>query len=228
MGDSGGTVTERGKLFQRPRGEGWLVLADQPPRLGGEFSNLASSLLVHADLSYRPLCIVGDEGESPGLGDFLTDLQLLLGFEIAIEQLEDVKDWDNLDPGIVILAGGKVEDWVEALGETHLGILILQGLLNGLLLMPIGSAAAAFGSMFFEESHVSPRPGLNWLVGSIVLPWTAEPAEFENVRSILAEPEPLYAIGLAGGRIIALGPNGEVELWGVDSPSIVLGSRWRK
>jgi hypothetical protein len=221
-------VKESSKLFQRPRGEGWLVLADHPPSLGSEYANLADSLLVNADLSYQPLCIVGDEREVPMLANFIRDLQFLLGIEMAVERLEDAKDWDALDPGIVILAGGKAENWVDALGETHLGVLILQGFLNGLLLMPIGAAAAAIGSWVLEESHVSPRPGLNWLVGSIVLPWTAEPAEFENIRTILAGPDPLYAIGLAGGRMIAIGPGGEVELWGVDSPAIVLGSGWRK
>ena len=221
-------MKESSKLFQRPRGEGWLVLADQPPSLGGEYANLASSLLVNADLSYQPLCIVGDESEAPMLGNFIRDLQFLLEIEVAVERLEDAKDWDTLDPGIVIFAGGKAENWVEALGETHLGILVLQGLSSGLLLMPIGAAAAAIGSWVLEESYSSPRPGLNWLVGSIVLPWTAEPAEFENVRTILAGPDPLYAIGLEGGRMIALGPKGEVELWGADSPAIVLGSGWRK
>jgi hypothetical protein len=221
-------VKESNKLFQRPRGEGWLVLADQPPSLGGEYANLANSLLVNADLSYQPLCIVADDKEDQMLVNFIRDLQFLLGIEMAVERLEDAKDWDALDPGIVILAGGKAESWVEALGETHFGVLVLQGLLNGLLLMPIGSAAAAIGLWVLEESHVSPYPGLNWLVGSIVLPWTAEPAEFENVRAILAGPEPLYAIGLAAGRMIALGPRGEVELWGADSPAIVLGSGWRK
>jgi hypothetical protein len=221
-------VRESSRLFQRPRGEGWLVLADQPPSLGSEYSDLADSLLAHADLSYQPLCIVGDDKNHLGLVDFMTDLQVLLGIDIVVERLVDAKNWDGIDPGIVILVGGEPQDWVEALGETHLGILILQGLSKGLLLMPIGAAAAALGSWILEESHVSPIHGLNWLVGSIILTWTAEPAEFEVVRSILASPEPLYAIGLAGGRIIALGPGGEVELWGAESPSIVLGSGWRK
>lgn len=221
-------MRESNKLFQRPKGEGWLVLADQPPSLGGEYSALANALLMNADLSYQPLCILGDEGSHVGLAEFIMDLQVLLGVEMALEKLEDTKNWDTLDPGIVILAGGIAEDWLEALGETQLGVLILQGLLNGLLLMPIGSAAAALGSWVLEESYFSPVPGLNWLIGSVVLTWTAEPAEYEIVRSILTKPEPLYAIGLAGGRMIALGPGGEVELWGTEPPSIVLGSGWRK
>lgn len=221
-------MKESNKLFQRPRGDGWLVLADRPPSLGSEYSNLADSLLMNADLSYQPLCIVGEAGEHPDLADFIMDLKLLLGVEIAVGRLEDAKSWDTLDPGIVILAGGRAEYWVEALGETHLGVLILQGLLSGLLLMPIGAAASALGSWILEEGQDSPLPGLNWLAGSIVVPWTSEPAEFDNVRSILASPEPMYAIGLEGGRIIAIGPGGEVELWGTDSPNIVLGTGWRK
>ncbi len=221
-------MNESSNLFQRPKGEGWLVLADQPPSLGSQYSSLADSLLLSADLSYQPLCILGDEGNDLGLAEFIMDLQVLLGVDMAVERLDDTKNWDTLDPGIVILAGGNPEDWLEALGETHLGVLILQGLLNGLFLMSIGPAASALGSWVVEESHSSPVPGLNWLVGCIVITWTAEPAEFEIIRSILTASEPLYAMGLAGGRIIALGPDGEVELWGADPPSIVLGSGWRK
>ena len=221
-------MTDSSRLFQRPRGEGWLVLADRPPILGGEYANLANSLLLHADLSYQPLCILGDNVKYPTLPGFIADLQTLLDVEVAVERLEDARSWDVLNPGILVLAGGKAEDWVRTLEETNLGVLILQGFVDGLLLIAIDTAAAALGSWVLEEGSDSPFPGLNWLVGSIVLPWIADPAELDIVRSVLARTEPLYAIGLEGGRVFALGPGGEVELWGVDAPTIVLGSGWRK
>ena len=221
-------MTDSRRIFQRPRGEGWLVLVDKPPSLGGVYSSLADSLLSNADLSFQPLCIVGDEGKHPQLMEFITDLKLLIGIEVAVERLEDAREWDSLDAGIVILAGGKAENWVRALGETQLGVLILEGFHNDLLLVSIGAAAAALGSWIVDESHDAPLPGLNWLVGSIVIPWAVDPAESEAVRSILADPTPIYAIGLAGGRMISLGPKGEIELWGSESPNIVLGSGWRK
>jgi hypothetical protein len=226
--DIGNIVTESSKLFQRPRGEGWLVLADRPPTLSGEYANLPNALLTNADLSYQPLCILGDEVGISALSDFISDLSVLLDVEVVVGRLEDAKDWDTLAPGILILVGGHAKDWINLLGETNFGLLVLQGFQNGLLLIAIGAAAAALGSWVVEESYETPLPGLNWLVGSIILPWTSDPAEYEVVRSLLARPEPIYAMGLEGGRILALGPVGEVELWGADAPTLVLGAGWRK
>jgi len=221
-------VTNPSMIFRRPRGQGWLVLTDSPPLLGGGYSELANSLLANADLSYQPLCIMGDDGMSEGLENFLFDLQTLLDIELVITRLDEIKDWDTIDPGIVILVGGKSREWVKALNETHMGLLILQGLMDGMLLLSIGTAAASLGSWVFEESEASPSPGLNWLIGSIILFWTAEPAKYEVIRSTLKNQEPLYALGLAGGRMIALGPRGEVQFWGVDRPNLLLGSGWYK
>lgn len=221
-------MTESRTILQRPKGEGWLVVADRIPTFGGEFSDLANALLSYADLSYTPLCILADEAMDPLLTKFLTDLEILLDVEISIVTLQEVVNWDVLNPGILVLTGGKPEDWVTALGDSHVGVLILQAFLEGLLLFATDSAASGLGALVLDEMDENPFLGLNWLVGSLILPWTDAPAENEVVRSILSGPEPLYAMGLAGGRIIALGPNGEVELWGVDAPKIVLGSGWRK
>ena len=221
-------MTESRTILQRPKGEGWLVVADRIPAFEGEFSDLANALLGHADLSYRPLCILADEAMNPILKKFLTDLEILLNVEIATVTLQDVENWDILNPGILILTGGKPEDWVTTLGDSHVGVLILQALSEGLLLFATDSAASGMGTLVLEEMDERPYLGLNWLVGSLILPWTNAPAENEVVRSILSGFDPLYAMGLAGGRILALGPNGEVELWGVDAPTIVLGSGWRK
>lgn len=220
-------MTQTRNILQRPKGEGWLVLADRIPSFEGEFSNLANSLLTHADLSYRPLCIIADTTGDPSLPKFLTDLEVLLDVEITIVTLKDVEDFDTLNPGILILSGGRPDDWVTALGETHIGVLILQAFMDGLLLFAADAAASGLGSWVLEEMGETPFPGLNWLVGSLVLPWTKAPAEYESIRAVLLKPEPLYAMGLEGGRIIALGPGGEVQLWGVDAPTIVLGSGWR-
>ena len=204
------------------------MLTDRIPSFEGEFSNLANSLLSHADLSYLPLCILADTTSDPSLPKFLTDLEVLLDVEIVVVTLAEIGDWDILNPGIVVLSGGKPEDWVTALGETHLGVLILQAFEDGLLLFTSDAAASGLGSWVLEDLGETPFPGLNWLVGSIVLTWTRDPAENKSVRTVLSKQEPLYAMGLEGGRIIAFGPEGEVQLWGADAPTIVLGSGWRK
>jgi hypothetical protein len=184
--------------------------------------------LTHANLAYQPVCVLADPIPDPSLPRFLTDLEVLLDMENAVVTLEDSMDWDMLDPGILLLTGGRSEQWVSALGDTHFGVLILQALSDGLLLFVSDAAAAGLGSWVLDGMDETPFPGLNWLHGSVILPWTETPAENESIRAVLSRPEPLYAMGLAGGRMIALGPGGEVELWGMDAPTIVLGRGWQK
>jgi hypothetical protein len=174
------------------------------------------------------MCILADKTENPTLVRFLVDLEVLLGVEIIVVTLREIEDWDLIHPGIMILSGGKPEKWVTALGETHIGGMILEAFKEGLLLFVADAAASGLGSWVLSAADESPFLGLNWLVGSLVLPWIKDPAELESVRNLLSKPEPLYAMGLAGGRIIALGPNEEVQLWSTEAPTIVLGSGWRK
>jgi hypothetical protein len=227
LDDCGENVTDLKRVFQRPRGEGWLLLADRPPSLGGEFSGLANFLLTYADLSYQPLCIVANDAEDSDLPQFITDIEILLDRDVGLERLQDAIHWDVLDPGILILAGGNADDWVAALGDTNLGISILQALIEGMLLVVIGGAASALGAWILQPDDRSPSFGLNWLMGALILPWVKDPADSEVIRSILSQDDPLYAIGLVGGRLLALGPEGEVEWWGIEPPTLVLGSRWR-
>jgi hypothetical protein len=216
------------KVFQRPRGEGWLLLADQPPALGGEFSGLANSLLTHADLSYPPLCIVAGDAEDPDLASFINDIVTLLDVDVQLECLSDAVNRDSLDPGILILAGGNAGDWVAALDDTNLGVSVLQTLIEGLMLIVIDTAASSLGTWILQPEDNSPSFGLNWLIGALIVPWAGDPAEYDVIRDMLSHSDPLYAIGLAGGRLLALGPTGEVELWGTKPPTLVLGSGWRE
>jgi hypothetical protein len=227
LGDYWAIVATISDIFQRPKGDGWLVLADRIPTIEGEFSNLANSLLTHANLAFPPVCVLADPIPDPSLPRFLKDLEVLLDVENVVVTLEDTMDWDLLNPGMLILTGGRSEQWVTALGDTHFGVLILQALTDGLLLFTSDAAAAGLGSWVLNGVDESPFPGLNWLHGSVILPWTETPAENEAVRAILSRTEPLYAMGIAGGRMIALGPEGEVELWGIDAPTILIGSGWR-
>ncbi len=220
-------MIQGGKLFQRPRGEGWVIITDGPPMLGGEFAGLAESILQHADLTYSPQCISSSKEVREDLSQFLLEMESLLDLSIPIEPLEKVIHIEELNPGILFITGGEAESWVNALGEFHLGIAILQAISNGTMLFAMDGAASALGYWVVEEDAQKPLDGLNWLPGSIILPWLADPADSTIVSELLSKPEPLYALGLSGGRILALGAAGQVELWGKGAPTLLLGSGWR-
>lgn len=203
-----------------------MVIADKPPSLGGEFAGLADSMLRCADLSYPPLCITAHyplEDEERAL---LLEMESLLGLPIAVEPLRQVAELDLLSPGILFVSGGDAQTWVTALGEERLGVAVLQAIVEGAMLFAINSAACALGYWVVEQASEYPAFGLNWLPRSIILPWLADPADSALVRELLSRPDPLYALGLAGGRILALGGEDQVELWGKGAPTLLLGSGW--
>jgi hypothetical protein len=130
-------------------------------------------------------------------------------------------------PGLFILTGGTATEWINALGTSQLGDALKDALNEGALIIAADGAAAALGSWVLERGDENAVEGLGWLPGAIVLPWLDDPARSDQVRALLALPEPLYAIGIAGGKLFAYGPEDRVELWGVSPPTLALGVGWR-
>jgi len=48
-----------------------------------------------------------------------------------------------------------------------------------------------------------------------------------GVTELLAAEDHSYAVGLGEGSVLALGPRGEVEVWGEARPTVTLGRGWR-
>jgi len=69
-------------------------------------------------------------------------------------------------------------------------------------------------------------PGLGWLPGAIVLLGETDPMECAEVRDGLGGPGKKYALGLPPGAILAIGPEGEAEVWGDVRPTLALGRGW--
>ncbi|NIM93932.1 MAG: hypothetical protein GTO18_09510 [Anaerolineales bacterium] len=218
-------MSQLSELFKRPEGDGWLVLADKLPALQGEFANLADKLITHCDLSYLPICISAEE--KPSLTDLVHDLQSLLDLELQWITLDEAASIDAFDPGLVILTGGKSTTWVDGLITSDIGRGLLQSLQDGALVFVSDSAAAALGTWVVDQPEDEPFQGLGWLQGAIISHRLEDPAESPIILDLLSRSEPLFALGLAGGRIFALGPGEEVELWGIGSPTLVLGRGWQ-
>lgn len=214
-------------VFLRIGDEGWLVIADCLPGLSGDFAQLADRVIAHVDISYPPFLIYADdEDEAPGL-PFVEDVEGILGIGIERVALPDAQNVQVAQPGLFILSGGVASDWINALGTSKLGDALQVALEEGALIFAAEGAAAALGTWVIERGDDIPTEGLGWLPGAIVLPWLDDPANSDRVRALLALSEPLYAIGIANGRLLAFGPRGQVEVWGVSPPTLALGAGWR-
>lgn len=216
-----------GDVFLRIGDEGWLVIADQLPALGGDFATLSERVISHVDISYSPFIIYAGTEIDEATLLFVEDIEGLLGISVESLPLNEAQYAEVAQPGLYILTGGAASDWINALGTSKLGDALKSALDEGALVIAADGAAAALGSWVLERGGEGAMEGLEWLPGAIVLPWLDDPANSDRVRALLARSEPLYAIGIANGRMFAFGPEGKVELWGVAPPTLALGVGWR-
>lgn len=215
------------EIFRRLPGDGWLVIVDDLPEFGGEFSLLADHLIRHSNLSYSPIHITINTEVDPISPALIDDLEIILDVQVETVDLADASLVERAAAGLFILSGGDAISWIDSLASSMLGSAMKEAIRDGALLFAAGGAAAALGSWAVEELSVAPVRGLDWLQGAIVLPWTTDPAESDPVRELLVKQEATYALGLAKGRLFAFGPHGQVEVWGGAAPTVVLGSDWR-
>lgn len=213
------------EVFRRPPEAGWVLLASNVPSLGGEFPLLAEGLLDRMDLSRPSVCLSPGSEVNLETEAFLEEIETLLGLPVVKIDLEEEPPSELANAGLLILEGGEVDAWIASLDSTLLGEVVLQGLGQGALILAIGPPAAALGTWALTPDEEI-MDGLNWLPGAIVLPETAEPSGIEVVRNLLADQPRAYALGLTHQAVIALGPKGEIEVWGPDQPKIILGSGW--
>lgn len=205
---------------------GWLVLASQVPRLGGETPELAERLLERMDLSRPPVCLTAAETPPEGLELLLEEFEALLGVRPAVLPAGLEPPAELAQVGLILLTGGTTAGWVQALDDTLLGEVVLQALQGGSVIFAAGPSAGAVGSWSISPGQQHAESGLSWVAGAVVLPHEDEPGERESVRELLRDNPKAYALGLAPHTLVALGPEGEIEVWGESQPTIILGQGW--
>ena len=62
--------------------------------------------------------------------------------------------------------------------------------------------------------------------GAVVLPKVQDPITIPGVKKLISQHDLSYALGFPQSAILALGPKGEVEVWGGTPPIIALGRGW--
>jgi hypothetical protein len=210
-------------MFQHSFNTAWLVLATQeavhPPflfdlsvQLGGLIDEGSPIILVEG---------IGSDGE--GVGSLVESLQdSLAPGEISIQNLEEFALAQRSGRvGGLILYAGSPQDWVAEADRYQSPISSPDLPLIDLTLL-IGGACAAAGEWKLTSEAI--EPGLGWLPRGIVTPGLPHPADLPAVRELLSRESRSYAIGLPPGGSIALGPSGELEIWGEVNPGVILGT----
>lgn len=222
-------MSEPRQVFRRPPSEGWLALSGLVPSLDSEMPQLAEQLLSRLDLSRMPICLSGDNSISDDLQSFLEDIEILLNSPVTVIRINELTRNTFREivetANILVMAGGDVQSWINVLDPLKSEIEFDDLLGGGRLVFAVGPASSSLGSWIFSGDE-GPVAGLGWMTGAIILPEVEKPGEIPSVKEHLFQHKLSYALGLPRGAVLALGPRGEIEVWGIASPSVVLGIAW--
>jgi len=91
---------------------------------------------------------------------------------------------------------------------------------RGATLYAVGQSAAMLGAYTVEDNQYI--EGFSWLAHALVMPHYM-PEHAERLRARVQGVENGYGLGLSQGAALALGPRGEVEVWGNAQITVSLG-----
>jgi hypothetical protein len=222
----GDLVNGAERVFRRLAGEGWIVLSGSLAAPGASQRELGDRILERLDLSLEPLLATGPQADKAAASDFAEEVEAWLGLPVRRVELQRLREEDWTQVGLLTMTGGPVPAWLEWLGASQNRATPLADLGEGSLLYAAGEAAQAMGSWAPLPPSGQLSPALGWLPGAIVLPGEVDPMECAEVRDGLVGPGKKYALGLPPGAILAIGPEGEAEVWGDVRPTLALGRGW--
>jgi hypothetical protein len=210
-------------IFRWHPGGGWLILAGGGSWETDENLNIISSLLTYT-VSLGPIAYVwaaSDVEQADHHMDALRDLGARTGYLIDIlTEEEDVIQHQLSDAGVIILGDGPQD---ETLRDALAGIVLRsmeEAFNQGATIYAIGSSASALGA--YAPQAGSLVKGFSWLENSIILPgYTAEQAD--QLRGWVQQHPNHYGLGIGQGAALALGPQGQVEVWGNQAVTVSLG-----
>lgn len=214
-------------VFRRSGIEGWLIISGPSPAIGDRG---IERLLEVVDLSAPILHLQIGDSPSQEIDQWVGDLEALFEVDLiridpSTNTVDEVQGhWDQAM--MVILTGRDARTWHE-FWRSDLGKEI-RSRSNSLekVLYFVGEPGTVLGEWIYDGRSEKVEPGVGWLPGAMILQEMADLAGIEPIQSVLLHHSKSYALNLVGGATIALGPNGEIELWGSPTPSIILGKDW--
>jgi hypothetical protein len=215
------------QVFRRRFQRGWLIISGPTPAIEDRG---VERILEILDLSRPMLVLRTSKLLTLEIEGWLEDLSALVEVDQELLEPQTVEDEALLsglqEAGLIIVAG------VE---ETSQRDLFLRRVAPALdqhrwrseqILYFVGAPGKIVGEWMITPELDRAVDGMGWLPGGMILQEDINLAEIEPIQGILLTQSRSYALNLLGGATIALGPAGEIDLWGSPSPGIVLGQGW--
>lgn len=214
------------RVFRREFAGEWLILSGPAPALGKQ----ALERLLELVEPGSGILLVSPGGKIPeGLEGWIDDLGGLLDLDVTTAPMDSsAKDLAPLArrAGLLIAAGVEARPDLEQLLDGYEAWVDLVQDFPGLILWLMGSTGLMAGEWCFNHAEEVCMPGSGWLPGCVLLGESDDHSQLEPIQTLLRNRRMSYALKLVGSATLALGPGGEIDLWGEPAPTIVLGSGW--
>lgn len=209
-------------VFRWIDGRGWLVFCGGDDGTG-EVRAIALER-ASAGVSVAYIWVGSDAGEA-----VLDDMESLggpTGYVVNV-MTEDDETIERLvsEAGMVVIGGDA------PLSEIRAGLMgaavdgIHTAFENGAVILVEGPSISVFGAwMVLENDNIV--DGVAVLENAVLLSDVTSAAASEEGRVALRAQPAAIAVGVGRGAALALGPEGEVETWGLQQVSVALGSHY--
>ncbi|MCS6871784.1 MAG: Type 1 glutamine amidotransferase-like domain-containing protein [Anaerolineae bacterium] len=208
-------------------GRGWIILAGSGAQLGDQDDvDLDIEAQALTRIAYgEPIAYIWAAGDADTADQHLALLDEMgapTGYLVDIVTEDDASIRAQLEEaGMIILGDGQSPETLRAalLGAALEGMQAAYA--RGAVILGIGAGAAALGS-FLEGAN-----GLGWVENAIVMPNYELDRRIATLRALLEAHPSAYGIAIGSRSALALGADGQVEVWGERKVTILLGSGLR-
>ena len=203
-------------VFHWLDGRGWLVFS------GGSSDEIRAAALGRMAADGGIACITFADDPDHLLDD-LADLGAPPAYLVDVFGEDDITIRDQLtQAGMIVIEGG--DSALEIRGALRGAALegMQAAYENGALILLEGAGAAAFAGWLIEDDVV--ETGLEWLIGALVLIGVRNAAPY--AKPVLDVQPTAIAVAIMPESALALGPDGEIETWGLGEVTVALGAAY--
>lgn len=210
-------------VFRWRDGRGWLVFSGRLSSEDDDPGDVRSLVLARsaADGGVACISLSEDINAADQLLDSMEQLGAPAGFQVDVFSEDDETITARLSEAGVIVIGSApdMESGRSALmGAPFEGFQAAYS--NGAIILVEGESVAAFGAWVIREDGLVVE-GNKWLEGAALLATASKLAA--SARPVFDHEPAAFAVGIGDGSALALGPDGQVEIWGRGQVVVALG-----
>ncbi|MBC8170815.1 MAG: hypothetical protein H7X77_04065 [Anaerolineae bacterium] len=198
---------------------GWIVLSGGADA-GGEIRSMAlRRIKAHGGVAYLGF----NEASADATLEDMEDLGAPTGYLVNIVTEDDESIQDQLVSASMIVIDDSVtaDEWRGSLpGAAVEGMR--EALEHSAVILAEGTGAMALGGYILSDEGQFTE-GLSWLQKAFILPGVASPTDSEMARRLLEADPKAIVVSIGIGSALALGADGQIEVWGERQVAIALG-----